>query len=65
MNPIGWLALLSYGFNHSLTLAVSLIWCAHIAFDRLVGFGLKSPESFQATHLGLLGKPGAAPNPSV
>lgn len=31
---------------------VALIWIAHIAFDRLVGYGLKYPQSFHATHLG-------------
>src|SRR5262245_19801412 len=36
-------------------LAVALIWSAHIALDRLLGYGLKLPESFQATHLGPLG----------
>jgi hypothetical protein len=27
------------------------IWIAHIAFDRLLGFGLKYPEAFRPTHL--------------
>jgi len=29
----------------------ALIWIAHIAFDRLLGFGLKYPEGFKPTHL--------------
>ena len=29
----------------------SAIWTAHIAFDRLLGFGLKYPQSFKQTHL--------------
>lgn len=29
----------------------SLIWAAHIGFDRTLGYGLKSPISFKATHL--------------
>ena len=29
----------------------ALIWTAHIAFDRLLGFGLKYPQSFKETHL--------------
>ncbi len=29
----------------------ALIWIAHIAFDRFLGFGLKYPEAFQPTHL--------------
>ena len=31
--------------------AVSLIWIAHIAFDRLLGYGLKYPTCFKDTHL--------------
>ena len=27
------------------------IWIAHIAFDRLLGLGLKYPEAFKPTHL--------------
>jgi hypothetical protein len=27
--------------------ALSLAWIAHIAFDRSMGFGLRSPEGFQ------------------
>ena len=27
------------------------IWTAHIAFDRLLGFGLKYPELFKQTHI--------------
>lgn len=30
----------------------ALIWAAHIGFDRLMGFGLKYPSAFKATHLG-------------
>ncbi|BDC53162.1 hypothetical protein F183_A54770 (plasmid) [Bryobacterales bacterium F-183] len=28
-----------------------LIWFAHIAFDRMVGYGLKLPTAFHHTHL--------------
>ena len=31
--------------------AVALIWTAHIAFDRLLGYGLKYPTFFKDTHL--------------
>jgi Domain of unknown function (DUF4260) len=31
--------------------AISLIWIAHIAMDRLLGFGLKYPTFFKDTHL--------------
>lgn len=33
-------------------LAIPLIWGTHIAFDRVVGYGLKYPSAFQDTHLG-------------
>ena len=29
----------------------SLMWMAHIAADRAMGFGLKYPTTFQHTHL--------------
>ncbi len=30
----------------------ALIWAAHIGFDRMLGYGLKYPDAFGATHLG-------------
>lgn len=30
---------------------VSLIWICHISFDRVLGYGLKYPHHFKATHL--------------
>ena len=35
---------------------IALIWCAHIAFDRSVGYGLKYATGFKDTHLGPIGK---------
>jgi hypothetical protein len=32
----------------------ALIWAAHIGLDRAVGYGLKYPTEFAATHLGRL-----------
>jgi hypothetical protein len=32
-------------------LSLSLIWIAHIGFDRMLGYGLKYPTRFKATHL--------------
>ncbi len=32
------------------------ILLGHSSFDRVLGYGLKYPESFQATHLGKIGK---------
>lgn len=36
--------------------AISLIWLAHIGFDRMLGFGLKYAEGFGFTHLGRIGR---------
>lgn len=33
---------------------ISLIWFAHIGFDRALGYGLKFPSGFRVTHLGVL-----------
>jgi hypothetical protein len=38
------------------TTAVALIWIAHIAIDRALGYGLKLPTGFQDTHLGRIGR---------
>lgn len=35
---------------------VTLIWVAHVGFDRMAGYGLKYPEAFGATHLGRIGR---------
>ena len=32
-----------------------LLW-AHSSFDRIMGYGLKYPDSFNNTHLGLIGQ---------
>ena len=45
------LASFSFGANHPAILSLSLIWIAHIAFDRMLGFGLKYPTRFKDTHL--------------
>ncbi len=34
-----------------LALNCSLIWFAHVAGDRLLGYGLKYPSDFRSTHL--------------
>lgn len=33
--------------------SLALIWLAHIGFDRMLGFGLKYPDRFGHTSLGL------------
>jgi hypothetical protein len=45
------LLLFSYITHHSPAAALALIWTAHIAFDRLLGYGLKYPTFFKDTHL--------------
>ncbi|WP_260737228.1 DUF4260 domain-containing protein [Tunturiibacter lichenicola] len=45
------LLLLSYTEHWQQATAFALIWVAHIAFDRLLGYGLKYPASFKDTHL--------------
>jgi hypothetical protein len=40
----------------SLLLQLALIWFGHIGVDRLLGYGLKLPSSFQDTHLGRIGR---------
>ena len=36
--------------GNDFTLMISLIWLAHIGMDRLFGYGLKYPTTFQDTH---------------
>lgn len=33
-------------------IAIGIIWVAHIAMDRALGYGLKRPTGFKNTHLG-------------
>ena len=42
--------------HESLTLALGLVWLAHIGMDRLMGYGLKYNDHFQHTHLGRMGQ---------
>lgn len=35
---------------------VAFVWAAHIGFDRMLGYGLKYPHAFGATHLGDVGR---------
>jgi hypothetical protein len=34
----------------------TLIWAAHVGFDRALGYGLKYPSAFADTHLGRIGR---------
>jgi len=42
---------LAYTTHRPLLVAIAIIWFAHIAFDRLLGYGLKYPAHFKDTHL--------------
>ena len=56
------LALYLIGFllEHDWFQFAGLLLFAHSAFDRALGYGLKYPDSFQHTHLGMIGR-----NPEV
>jgi hypothetical protein len=45
------LLILSYLQHWRLVTSIALIWTAHLAFDRLLGYGLKYPTYFKDTHL--------------
>jgi hypothetical protein len=50
--------------GNSLATAVGLIWLAHVGFDRAMGYGLKYPDSFASTHLGMPIAPAHASTPA-
>ena len=43
--------LLALALHRHALMAPALIWLAHIFFDRMLGYGLKYPTAFKATHL--------------
>jgi hypothetical protein len=45
------LFLVACATHHPLAMAIALIWISHIAFDRMLGYGLKYPTFFKDTHL--------------
>jgi hypothetical protein len=47
----GLLGILAVPFRSALLGEVSLIWIGHISLDRVLGYGLKYPTSFQFTHI--------------
>jgi hypothetical protein len=55
--PAVLLLLLGLYFQWDLGVAIGSILFSHIAFDRMLGYGLKYPDSFKNTHLGTIGKP--------
>jgi hypothetical protein len=46
-------------FNNQLLQLIGLILFGHSSMDRALGYGLKYPDSFQNTHLGIIGKQAA------
>lgn len=42
--------------GHGSIIMIGLIFLAHSAFDRMMGYGLKYSDSFNHTHLGWIGK---------
>ena len=48
---VGPVAMASYFCAHHALFSLSLIWIAHIGFDRMLGYGLKYPTRFKDTHL--------------
>jgi hypothetical protein len=54
LGPIA-LALAGFGLPSFDLIALSLIWTAHIGFDRMLGYGLKYTAGFGFTHLGRIG----------
>ena len=42
---------LAFATNRPHVTAIAIIWFSHIAFDRLLGYGLKYPAHFKDTHL--------------
>ena len=50
------LTVFSLTFSMPVSLAVGLIWIAHIGFDRAAGYGLKYETAFADTHLGRTGR---------
>jgi Domain of unknown function (DUF4260) len=49
--PVGIAAACLLSGEAGLPVQIALIWAAHIAIDRVLGFGLKYPTAFQDTHL--------------
>ena len=47
---------LGVAVNYRISIGLSLIWIAHIGFDRTLGYGLKFTTGFNDTHLGHIGK---------
>ena len=47
---------LGFVFGFHVAVVAGMIWCAHIGFNRLLGYGLKYSCRVGMTHLGLIGE---------
>lgn len=59
----GLLGLFAAFYRSALLGEMSLIWICHISLDRVLGYGLKYPTSFQFTHIQSAADPVIVPNP--
>ncbi len=50
------IAAIGYYLNNDIVIATGILLFAHSSFDKVLGYGLKYPDSFQHTHLGMIGK---------
>lgn len=50
------LGAVAYDLHSALLGQLAFIWCAHVGFDRTLGYGLKYATAFTDTHLGLIGR---------
>jgi hypothetical protein len=50
------LGLVGIAVDSSVLPELAFIWTAHIGLDRALGYGLKYPTDFHATHFGIVGK---------
>ena len=48
--------LVGYFINQDILIFIGLLLFAHSSFDRVFGYGLKYNDSFNHTHLGMIGK---------
>ena len=55
-SALGPIALIAAGQVQPALLPFGLIWAAHVAFDRTLGYGLKYGTAFGDTHLGRVGR---------
>ena len=62
---LGPAVLLAWGVVADLSLLVGLgaVWLAPIGLDRPAGYGMKYPDGFHHTHLGMIGPAGRAKAP--